>query len=62
MLLLFLLVPGQGMACVHLEHGYGAWENKDKVQKGDHKDSNREDKDCIDGYHKDNNITYMLRP
>jgi hypothetical protein len=39
MLLLFILVSGQGMVCVPLEHGYEAWENKDKVQSSDQKDS-----------------------
>jgi hypothetical protein len=52
------MVPGQGM----VEYGYGAWENKDKVQNGDHNDSGREDKDCLDGYHEDNNTTEKSRP
>jgi hypothetical protein len=58
MLLLFLLVTGQGTMCVPLEQGYGAWENKDKAHNGDHNDSDREDMDCLDGYHEDNNTTY----
>jgi hypothetical protein len=62
MLLLFLLVPGQGTACVPLKHRYGAWENKDKVQNNDKNDSERGDKDCIDGYHEDNNTTDKSRP
>jgi hypothetical protein len=62
MLLLFILVPGQGMVCVPLEHGYKAWENKDKVQNSDQDDSNRGDKDCIGGYHEDNNTTDKSRP
>jgi hypothetical protein len=59
MLLLFLLVPGQGTVCV--PHGYEAWENKDKVQNGDHNDSDREYNDCIAEYHNDNNTTDKSR-
>jgi hypothetical protein len=55
MLLLFLLVPGQGTVFVPLEHGYGAWEEKYKVHNGDHNDIDREDNDCLDGYHDENN-------
>jgi hypothetical protein len=62
MLLLFILVPGQGTVCVPLEHGYGAWENKDKVQNKDQKDSNHGDKNCIGGYHEENNTTDKSRP
>jgi hypothetical protein len=62
MLLLFILVPGQGTACVHFEHGYGAWENKDKVQNNDQKDSGYGDKNCIGGYHEDNSTRYKSRP
>jgi hypothetical protein len=47
-LLLFILVPGQGTVCVPLEHGYGAWKNKDKVQ-------NNYQKYYIGVYHEDNN-------
>jgi hypothetical protein len=57
-LLLFILVPGQGMVCVPLEHGYEAWENKDKVHNNDQKDSEHVDKKCIGGYHEENNTTY----
>jgi hypothetical protein len=62
MLLLFILVPGQGMVCVPLKHGYEAWENKDKVQNKDQKDSEQGDKNCIGGYHEDNNATDKSRP
>jgi hypothetical protein len=62
MLLLFILVPGKRMARVPLEHGYGAWENKDKVQNKDQKDSDHRDKNCIGGYHEDNNTTDKSRP
>jgi hypothetical protein len=48
--------------CVPLEHGYGAWENKEKVQNNDQKNSDRGDKDCLHGYHEDNNTTDKLRP
>jgi hypothetical protein len=58
MLLLFILVPGQGM----VENGYEAWENKDKVQNNDQKDSDHGDKSCIGGYHEDNNTTDKARP
>jgi hypothetical protein len=58
MLLLFILVPGQGTTCVPLEYGYEAWENKDKVENIDQKDSDHGDKNCIGGYHEDNNTTY----
>jgi hypothetical protein len=51
MILLFILVPGQGTVFVPLEHGYEARENKDKVQNNDQNDSNRGEKDCIGGYH-----------
>jgi hypothetical protein len=61
-LLLFILVPGQGMVCVPLEHGYGAWENKDKVHNGDHNDSDREGKYYLDGYYEYNNTTYKSQP
>jgi hypothetical protein len=37
MLLLFILVPGQGTVRVPLEHGYESWENKDKVKNNDQK-------------------------
>jgi hypothetical protein len=57
MLLLFILFPGQGMVCVPLEHGYGAWENKDNVQNNDQNDSDRGDKDFLDAYHEENNTT-----
>jgi hypothetical protein len=62
MLLLFILVPGQGTVCVPLDHGYEAWENKDKVQNNDQKDSYHRDKNCIGGYHEDNNTTDKSRP
>jgi hypothetical protein len=62
MLLLFILVPGQGMVCVPLEHGYEAWENKDKVQNNDQKGSDHGDNNCIGGYHEDNNTTDKSRP
>jgi hypothetical protein len=62
MLLLFIFVPGQGMVCVPLEHGYEAWENKDKVQSNDQKDSDHRDKKCIDGYHEYSNTTENSRP
>jgi hypothetical protein len=62
MLLLFILVPGQGTVCVPLKHGYEAWENKDKVQNNDQKDSNHRDKNCLGDYHKDNNTTDKSRP
>jgi hypothetical protein len=39
------LFPGQGTVCMPLEHGYGAWENKDKVHNGDRNDSDSNDKD-----------------
>jgi hypothetical protein len=55
MILLFLLVPGQGMVRVPLRHGYGTWENKDKFQNGDHNDRDRKYKDCLDDYHEENN-------
>jgi hypothetical protein len=55
--LLFILVPGQGTACVPLGHGYEAWENKGKVQNNDQKDSDHGDNNCIGGCHKDNNTT-----
>jgi hypothetical protein len=42
---------------VPLEHGYGACENKDKVQNNNQKDIDRGDKDCLGGYHEDNNTT-----
>jgi hypothetical protein len=50
------------MACVPLEHGYGARENKEKVQNNGQKDSNHGDNNCIGGYHEDNNTTYKSRP
>jgi hypothetical protein len=62
MLLLFILVPGQGTVCVPLEHGYGAWENKDKFQNNDQDASDHGDKNCIGGYHEDNNTTCKSRP
>jgi hypothetical protein len=62
MLLLFILVPGQGTVCVPLEHGYGAWKNKDKVQNNNQNDSDRGYNDCLDGYHEDNNTTYKSQP
>jgi hypothetical protein len=31
------------MMIVPLEHGYGAWENKEKVHNGDHGDSDDKD-------------------
>jgi hypothetical protein len=62
MFLLFILVRGQGTSCVPLEHGYEAWENKDKVQNNDQKDSDGGAKDCIGGYHEDNNTTDKSRP
>jgi hypothetical protein len=62
MLLLFILVPEQGTVCVPLEHGYEAWENKDKVQNNDQKDSEHKYKNCIGGYHEDNNTTDKSRP
>jgi hypothetical protein len=46
--------------CLPLEYGCGAWENKDKVKNCGHNDSDCEDKDCLDGYHKDNNTTDKL--
>jgi hypothetical protein len=58
MLLLFILVPGQGTVCVPLGHGYEAWENKDKVQNNDQNDIKQGDKNVIGGYHEDNNTTY----
>jgi hypothetical protein len=58
-LLLFILVPGQGTVCVPLEHGYEAWENKDKVQNNNQKDSDHRDTNCIGGYHQENNTTDM---
>jgi hypothetical protein len=62
MLLLFILVPGQGTVCVPLEHGYEACENKEKVHNNDQKDSNHGDNNCIGGYHEDNNTTDKPRP
>jgi hypothetical protein len=62
MLLLFILVPGQGTVCVPLERGYEAWENKDKVQNNDQKDSNHGDKNFICGNHEDNNTTDKSQP
>jgi hypothetical protein len=62
MLLLFVLVPRQGTVCVQLEHGYGAWENKDKVHNNDQKDNDRGDKDSLDGYHEDNSTTDKSKP
>jgi hypothetical protein len=62
MLLLFILVPGQGTVPVPLNHGYEAWENKDKVQNNDQNDSNHGDKNCIGDYHEDNNTTYKSQP
>jgi hypothetical protein len=47
---------------VLLGHGYGAWENKDKVQNGDDNDSHREDKDRLDGYPEDTNTTDKSQP
>jgi hypothetical protein len=61
MLLLFILVPGQGTVCVPLQHGYGAWGNKDKVQNNDQNDSDRGDKNFLDGYHEDKKTTYKSR-
>jgi hypothetical protein len=54
MLLLFILVPGQGTVCVLLRHGYGAWGKKDKVQNNHQKDIYHGDKNCIGGYHEEN--------
>jgi hypothetical protein len=48
MLLLFILVPGQGTVCVPLEHGYEAWKKKEKVQNNNQTDSDHQDKSCID--------------
>jgi hypothetical protein len=62
MILLFILVPGQGTVCVPLQHGYGAWENKDKVQNNNKKDRDQGDKYCLDVYHEDNNTTDKSRP
>jgi hypothetical protein len=62
MLLLFILVPGQGTVCVPLEDGYEAWENKDNNQNNNQKDSNHGDKNFIGVYHEDNNTTYKSRP
>jgi hypothetical protein len=62
MLLLFILVPGQGTVSVPLEHGYEAWENKDKVQNNDKNDRNHGHKNCIGGYHKENNTTDKSQP
>jgi hypothetical protein len=62
MLLLFILVPGQGTVCVSLEHGYEAWENKDKVQNNNQKDSDHGDKNRVGGYHENNNTTDKSRP
>jgi hypothetical protein len=62
MLLLFISVPGLGTVCVPLEHGYEAWENKDKVQNNNKSNSDLGDKDFIGGYHKDNNNTDKSRP
>jgi hypothetical protein len=62
MLLLFILVLGQGTVSVPLEHGYEAWENKYKVQNNNQKDSNHGDKNYIGGYHEDNNTTEESRP
>jgi hypothetical protein len=42
---------------VLLEHGYEAWENKDKFQNNDQKDSDHGDNNCIGDYHEDNNTT-----
>jgi hypothetical protein len=61
MLLLLILVPGQGTVCVPLEHGYEAWENKNKVQNNDQKDSGHGDKNCIGGYQEDNTTTDKSR-
>jgi hypothetical protein len=62
MLLLFILVPGQGTVCVPLGRGYGAWERKDKVQNNDQNNSNGGDKGRIDGYHEYNSTTDKARP
>jgi hypothetical protein len=62
MLLLFILVPGQGTVCVPLEHRYGAWENKDKLQNNDQNNNDRGDNDFLDGGHEDNNTTDKSRP
>jgi hypothetical protein len=62
MLLLFILVPGQGTVCVPLKHGYEAWENEDKVQNNNQKDIDHGDKNCLGGYHEDNNTTDKSRP
>jgi hypothetical protein len=35
---------------------------QNKVQKKDQNDSDRRDKDCLDGHHEDNNTTYKSRP
>jgi hypothetical protein len=61
MLLLFILVPGQGTVCVPLQHGYEAWENKDKVQNNDQKDSEHGDTNCIGVYHEENSTTDKSR-
>jgi hypothetical protein len=57
MLLLFILIPGQGTVFVPLENGYEAWENKDKVRNNDQKDSDHGYNNCIGGYHEDNSTT-----
>jgi hypothetical protein len=38
------------------------WENKDKVQNNDQKDSNHRDNNCIGDYHEDNNAMDKSRP